>query len=362
MTLQSAVIGAGTVSQVHLSGLDDCPRTELVAVCDIDEERATEVARDYGIDAYTDVDELLAAADLDWVHVCTSVQTHLPLARKAIEAGVPVLIEKPVTETIEEAEELAETARQHGVRVAVVHQHLYDPAMRKALAQIRDGDLGAVRGVDVVFTGLTAPDEKHRGSWAFDLPGGEFEEGFPHPLYLALGVGGYPVDGDSVQAVTTLVDDYGGEFAYDNVQVQYASEGDALCSVKMLSGTVPQRVVHVHGEEKSLTVDLTSQTLVELPRNYRGSSINRALNNVDRVVDRIGGTVENATTVAKGQFDAGWEHQRTTKPHYYLIDAEAEAIADGAGQSESLARAVWATRITETIRDTTREERPAAVQ
>jgi len=362
MTLKAAVIGAGTVSRVHLSGLDECPRTDLVAVCDIDEDRVREMATEYGIEAYVDIDEMLAAADLDWVHVCTSVQTHLPLAKKAIEAGVPVLIEKPVTETVEEAEELAETARRHGVRVAVVHQHLYDPVMRTATAQVREGELGTVRGVDVLFTGLTAPDEQHRGSWVFELPGGEFEEGFPHPLYLALGVGGYPADKDDVQAVTTLVDDYDGEFAYDNAQVQYASKGGALCSVKMLSGTVPQRLVHVHGEEKSVTADLMSQTLVELPRNYRGSSINRALNNVDRVRDRIRGTVDNAATVAKGRFDDGWDHKRSSKPHYYLIDAEAEAIESGAGQSESLMRAIWSTRITEAIRDTKRDEVPRAVK
>ena len=106
MSLRSAVVGAGVVSERHLTGLDRNPRTDLVAICDLDEGRANEKALEHGIKAYTDLGEMLAEANLDWLHVCTPVATHVPLAIQAIEAGVPVLIEKPVAETVEEVEEL----------------------------------------------------------------------------------------------------------------------------------------------------------------------------------------------------------------------------------------------------------------
>ena len=105
MSLRTAVIGGGTVSENHLSGLSQNPKTELVAICDLDEEIAREKARSYGIKAYFDVGELLAAENLDWVHVCTPPQTHLAVATQVLEAGIPALVEKPVTETIEQFEE-----------------------------------------------------------------------------------------------------------------------------------------------------------------------------------------------------------------------------------------------------------------
>ena len=100
MTLETAVVGGGVVSDYHLSGLTQCPDTELVAICDLDESRAREKATEYDINAYADFEGMLAREQLDWIHLCTPVATHLELARMAIEDGFPVLIEKPVTESV----------------------------------------------------------------------------------------------------------------------------------------------------------------------------------------------------------------------------------------------------------------------
>lgn len=355
MTLRSAVVGAGMVSGSHLSGLEKCPRTDLVAVCDIDEERARTVAAEYGVAPYFDVEDLLGAEEPDWIHVCTPVQTHLPLARRAIEAGVPVLIEKPIVESVEQFDELESAARRHGVPVSVVHQHLYDPAMRKATEQIRAGTLGPVRGVDLVFSGLTPPDEPNRGAWTFDLAGGEFEEGLPHPIYLALAASGYPASADEVQATTGLVGEYERDFGYDSAQVQYATADGALGSITMRSGSIPQRLLLVHGEKRSLTVDFISQTVVELGRNYRGSALARVRNNVDRARARLGGVVGNGLLVAKKLRDDGWEVQKRINPHYYQFDREARALESGSDLSASLERAGWTTTVLEEIRASARK-------
>jgi predicted dehydrogenase len=139
MTLRTAVVGGGTVSGVHLDGLRKNPRTSLVAICDTDEDTARDIAAEYAIDAYVDVESMLAESDLDWAHRYTSVQTHLSLAKRFIEAGVPVQIEKPITETDEEFEELAAHADRHGVVGSEKHDHNVDPVMRAA---IRDAATG----------------------------------------------------------------------------------------------------------------------------------------------------------------------------------------------------------------------------
>jgi predicted dehydrogenase len=350
MTLKTAVVGGGVVSSNHLDGLALCPSTDLVAVCDVDESRLREVATEYDVVGYTDVETMVSDADLDWVHVCTPVATHLPIARTVIEAGVPVLIQKPVTETVEEYEELERLADRSDVSVAVVHNHVFDPTMRRLTEAIAAGTVGDVRSVDVLYAGQTAPDEKRRGDWAFDLPGGEFEEGLPHPLYLMLRVGGYPTAAEDVQAVTHLAEDYELSFTYDGAKVQYLSEDDVLCSATLVPGDVPEKAVHVHGTAGVLVADLVSQTLLSLERDYEASPIQRARHNVDRAGARLVGNVRNAKSFLEKTRDEGWAAQVRMDPHYYQFDVEAAALESGEDPAVPRAEGGWTIRLMEAIR------------
>lgn len=356
MPLNTAVVGAGSVSELHMSCLDANPQTELVAVCDLDPDRARHTGERYEVSWYTDLGELIDDRNPDWMVLCTPVQTHLPLAKQALEAGIPVLIEKPVTKTLDEFEELSAMADRLGVTVSVVNQHLYKPAMREVRRRIGDGELGTIRGVDLVYTGLTKPDETTRGSWVFDLPGGEFEEGLPHPIYLVLGLGGYPETRADVNATTSLRADYERDLRYDEAGFQYVSSDGTICSATMRAGAVPQRLVHVHGERKSLTADMVSQIVVSLDKDYYQSPPSRARNNVDRIVDRGKGLVKNLATFGKAKFLDDRPTRMTFGGHYYVIDAEARAIRSEAEPTDSLERARWTTTILEEIRSASREQ------
>lgn len=351
MALQTAVVGAGTVSGVHLRGLEKNPRTDLVAICDLDEDAARRVASEYHISAYADVSKLLENEDLDWLHVCTPPSTHLDISVQAMEAGVPVLIEKPVVETMAEFEELEAAAERTGVPCSVVHNHVFSPVMRAAVERIERGDLGDVRSVDLVYTNMTKPDEPNRGSWNFDLAGGEFEEGLPHPLYTTLRVGGFPRDNEAINAQPTLFREYDQDFSYDGVQVQYATDTGALCSAKILSGTIPQRYVVVHGEDQSLTADFISQTLLVHDRDYQDGAVEKARNNLDRAVDRVAGTVKNVRDVAEREFRGGFDREMEMNSHYYQMDATAKALENGSPMPVPLEQAKWTVAITEVVRD-----------
>jgi predicted dehydrogenase len=355
MTLNAAVVGAGVVSGTHLSALDRNPRTKLVAICDIDEGRANDVADKYGINAYTDIDDMLELEDLDWVHICTSVQSHVSLAKKVIDKGVPVMIEKPITTTLDEFLELKEYADEHGVRFSEVHQHAFDPAMRVVTEKIKHGGLGRVRSVEVIFTGLTPPDLEQRGAWTMELEGGEFEEGLPHPLYLALTAGGYPESEESISAITSLANDYDRDFTYDNASVQYSTKDGCLVSVKMVSGAIPQRLVIVHGEQRSLMADLVSQTVMKVAHDPTSTSLSKVRYNVERSADLIGGVVGNASTVLKTKYDDGWENVKETNPHYYQIDLESKAIATGRPMPVPVEESQWTMVLLEAIRESARE-------
>ncbi|ELY87304.1 oxidoreductase domain-containing protein [Natrialba hulunbeirensis JCM 10989] len=363
MTVKTAVVGAGTVSEVHLSGIDKNPRTELVGICDLDIDRAREAASRYDITPYGDIDDLLAQESLDWLHICTSVQSHLPLAKRAIDAGVPLLIEKPVTETIEELEELEAYADEHDVPVSPVHQHNFDPVMRTARRMIHAGELGEIRGVDLIYTGLSTPDEANRGTWVFDLPGGEFEEGLPHPIYSALRVSGFPESEESISSTTRLVGDYDDEFAYDSAQLQYVTEDDVLCSLKMLSSSKPRHEIYVHGTEKSIQLDMVLQTIQTVDEEYHLSSLKKGKQAITRSAGYLSGLLSNAKLVADGQLNDDWETAIKMNAHYAQFDRTARAIEAGTEMPVSLESSKWTIRLIESLRDssTTTVETPATI-
>jgi|AntRauMinimDraft_2_1070382.scaffolds.fasta_scaffold00023_37 predicted dehydrogenase len=360
MTLRTAVIGGGTVSSVHLDGLDRNPRTDLVAICDLDEDTARGIATEYDIQAFFDVEEMLAKLDLDWVHVCTPVQTHLPIAKTVIEAGIPVQIEKPITETYEEFEELASFAERHDAVVSEKHNHAFDPVVRQALRMKREGELGEVRGVDVIYTGSSRPDDPNRGPWNFDLAGGEFEEGIPHPIYITLRAGGYPRSESDLETTTALFSDYDRPFDYDGAQVQYVTDDEVLCTTKVLGGTRPVRELKIHGSKKSVTADLLSQTLIEHDRDYKRSGATRALNNVDQAVDRATGTIANMRSVLDRARHDDWDTLRLLNAHYYQNHAESIALeaGDPSRMPVPLSESRWTILLMEEIRDAARRDNP----
>lgn len=362
MVLRTGVVGAGIISGEHLSALRHCPKTTPVAVCDIDEERARQMARQHKTTAYTDIEELLAAESLQWLHICTPVQTHVEIARTALDAGVSVLIEKPITLTSEELEQLIETADRNDVSVSPVHNHMFDPAMRRARSLLDEGTIGEIRGVDLTYTGASFADEPNRGSWTFELPGGEFEEGIPHPLYLALTTGGYPSDREAITIETTLTKSYEKPFTYDSVQLQYQSETGVLCSIRVSPGGVPVHRLDIHGSERSLVVDFVSQTTISLGADYTSSSINRARNNLERAARRVWGTVAVLGDVVENQFTDSWESEIQLNSHYYQIDREATALLDGNKPPVPIEQAQWVIRLMEQIRTVADKDRAVPTQ
>jgi len=362
MALRTAVIGGGVVSRLHLSALEESPLVDLVGICDIDAERARELAKEYGIRAYFDAETMLTEADLDWVHVCTPVQTHRDLCVMALEAGVPALVEKPATVSVDEIDDIREAAERTGVPVSVVHNHQFSIGVKEARERIADGELGELRGLDMISTGDPRPDVSQRGSWAFELVGGEFEEGIPHQIYVALGVGGYPIDREAVKATTALHGDYEQGFGYDGLQLQWVTDEQALCSVKLLSGGQRQRLLLVHGEEASLMVDLMSQTTVTLDRDYAASPVTRAMSNVDHVLDRVTGTARNAGAMARRELT----DDRETELHWNSLasqfDAEARALLADEPPAVPLEEARWTVALMEEVREAAGERAtPAAV-
>lgn len=350
MALDAAVVGAGTISGVHLTGISKNPRTNLVGICDVNEQQAIDAANEHGIKPYFDVDDMLEEQSLDLLHVCTPVQTHLEISKKAIAAGVPLLIEKPITETVDELETIEELSEEHGVPVSPVNNHLFDPVVLTAREMIDSGELGRIRGVDLVFTGLTRPDEVNRGSWVFDLLGGEFEEGLPHSIYLTLGLGGHPKSQSDISVTTALNGEYEQSFEYDSVQVQYVTPDEALCSMKMTAGGRPQRMIHIHGEEKTITIDILLQMSQIIDSDYNRSSITKTMQALRYATGHVTGIAKNARLVLETSRADDWDTVKKGTPHFQQFDRTAKALENGSEMPVPLASAKWTIQTMHEIR------------
>jgi predicted dehydrogenase len=159
--LAVAVIGAGYWGPNLARNFRSSPDWDLVAVCDLDPERARSVigARST-VEAITSVDALLAREDIDAVAVATPAHTHAPIALAALEAGKHVLIEKPLADSSERAHQLVSRAADLERVLMVDHTFCYTPVVLKMRDLIEEGTLGDLLFVDSVRInlGLVQPD------------------------------------------------------------------------------------------------------------------------------------------------------------------------------------------------------------
>ncbi len=132
--LRIGVIGAGKLGQTHIQHLKQIQEFELVGFYDSNFEHAEQVAEEFSVEHFLDVDELIDLVDV--VDIVKPTISHFDYAVKAIKKSKHVFIEKPVTETVEEAKQLLELAEEANVKVQVGHVERYNPAFKAALPYI----------------------------------------------------------------------------------------------------------------------------------------------------------------------------------------------------------------------------------
>ena len=123
--IRTAVVGAGKMGAIHAKVYSQLPDSELVAVVDTDQNRATQLAENYGCLAFTDCAEVLGKVDA--VTVATPTTTHLQVAKVFLRNKIPVLIEKPLASNVREGRKIVALARRYETVVAVGHSERCNP-------------------------------------------------------------------------------------------------------------------------------------------------------------------------------------------------------------------------------------------
>ena len=133
--MKAAVIGVGHLGKHHARILTALPGITLAGVIDIDRERAVKIAAEHGTTAYADVRDI---PELELAVIATPTESHASLALPLLEAGVHVLVEKPVTQTLAQADTLIAAAKRTGVVLAVGHSERFNPAVAAARPYVND--------------------------------------------------------------------------------------------------------------------------------------------------------------------------------------------------------------------------------
>lgn len=124
--LKVGVLGAGHLGKIHLRLLNQSAKYELTGFYDPNTENAAKVAQEFGYRKFDSISELIAAVDV--VDIVTPTLSHYECAKEAIAAGRHVFLEKPIANTVEEAEEIIELAKKHHIKGQVGHVERFNPA------------------------------------------------------------------------------------------------------------------------------------------------------------------------------------------------------------------------------------------
>jgi UDP-N-acetylglucosamine 3-dehydrogenase len=158
--IRVGVIGVGNIGRHHARIYSGLPGARLCAVADPEESRAQVVAARYGCRAFRDYREMLERESLDAVSIAAPTRDHFTIAETVIEAGVDLLVEKPLAVTLAEAKALVAKAQGAQVKLAVGHVERFNPAVQELKRRMDVGELGAISSVIAKRVGVMPPQVK----------------------------------------------------------------------------------------------------------------------------------------------------------------------------------------------------------
>jgi len=258
--LRGGIVGCGLITQAaHMPAWRHTKGVSIVSVCDPKVAVAKETARRWGISkVYDDLSKMLQSEKLDFVDICSPPATHHKLSIQAMEAGLHVLVEKPMATGLSEADEMVSASKKHGVKLCVAHNFLFTPVIQAASSLVASGAIGkllAVEGHDLLAGNKVFKGEQH---WSYDLPGGIFGEHSPHLLYLGSAFLGKI---KSVQALARKCSEFPHVKA-DELKVLVEAENGLGVFTNSFNSSKFSFTLDIYGTEGRLHIDNVKQTII----------------------------------------------------------------------------------------------------
>ncbi|KSU80384.1 Predicted dehydrogenase [Fictibacillus enclensis] len=165
------LIGCGVISDIYLKNCSSYDHLEVVAVSDLDQKRAEEKAQQYNIPSVLSVDELIHHEDIDIVLNLTPPGGHYALCLQALNAGKHVYVEKPLSVSVPEAQELIDTANEKGLLIGAAPDTFLGAGLQTCRALIEDGAIGQPVAA-TAFMMSRGPEQWHPSPAFFYQAGG----------------------------------------------------------------------------------------------------------------------------------------------------------------------------------------------
>jgi predicted dehydrogenase len=197
-TLKIALVGAGLIGRAHLDRLDASPDCDCAAICD-PTDAAKALAGERGLPWFPSQREMLAQIKPDGAIIATPNALHVPGAIDCLEAGVPVLVEKPLAESVAAAQRLVVAQDRTGVAVLAGHHRRHNPIVKAARDIVREGAIGRLVAVNALFL-IRKPDDYFEVAWRREIGGGPVLINLIHDIDNLRFICG---EIDSVQAMTS---------------------------------------------------------------------------------------------------------------------------------------------------------------
>ncbi|MDE2911349.1 MAG: Gfo/Idh/MocA family oxidoreductase [Paracoccaceae bacterium] len=155
MNLRVAIVGMGGIGDIHAGVYDADERCQVVAVCDVNQDKAAEAGQRYGCPSFTSTDEMVARTQIDIASVCTAGKEnggdHYEPTMTLLNAGIAVLGEKPISNEIPKAREMVALAEEKGLRYGINLNHRFTPAAIRARKWVDEGRLGEVNIINMTM-------------------------------------------------------------------------------------------------------------------------------------------------------------------------------------------------------------------
>jgi predicted dehydrogenase len=141
MDMKVAIIGCGGIAPLHIRVYKKLPNVQLVGLCDMNVERAKNLASEFHIEkVFKDYWDMFEKEDLDLVDVCTPVSTHAKIVCDAAKSVPAILVEKPMALNVAECDNMISELKKHNVKFCVGHNQIFSPHVQQAKALINSGE------------------------------------------------------------------------------------------------------------------------------------------------------------------------------------------------------------------------------
>lgn len=297
--IRTGIVGAGFIAPWHANAIARIPNVEITCVCDYSSSTAQSLAGMFGVkNVYTDIDEMLASGKCDAVHILTPPNAHFEGAKKALQNGLHVLVEKPFTLDPKESAELDKLARANDLTLAVNHNFLALPSYEKLKQSIENGDIGRIDSLDINWRFPLAPLRSGPfGLWLIREPKNLLLELGPHLFAFARDIAG---DLDNIDVrVSKEIELPSGIVVPQSWQILARSGNvDITMNISLVEG-YDERTLHVRGVCGKAILDYGNDTLEIMRENTADIVVNPLAKQLSSAKNRLSAGLYNAALQLK---------------------------------------------------------------